>query len=174
MLMPAVVADPAFWKSAVSVVPQLAVAVFGFQFVVVYQAEPDPVFCQVLTVCACASGAPKNTAHATQAQQSTTARAGRRGRVRGLAVCGRDMSPLNEGVRKPRGKASSVKILSHHHRKLGTPANPHEYWIRVFLLMLQKRLFRHKDTKEAGLSRERGAGSKTIHTNREKFSDFRS
>ena len=50
MLMPAVVADPAFWKSAVSAVPQPAVAVFGFQFVVVYQAEPAPVFCQVLTV----------------------------------------------------------------------------------------------------------------------------
>jgi len=53
------------------------------------------------------------------------------------------MSPANEGVYGARGKAGDVKIKSHLPAKVGTPANPHECWIRSFLLVLQKQLFRH-------------------------------
>jgi hypothetical protein len=65
-----------------------------------------------------------------------------------MAGCGRPMSPTNQGGNASRGKTRIVKLKSHRHRKLGTPANPHEYWIRVFWLMLQRQLFRHRKTKK--------------------------
>jgi hypothetical protein len=36
------------------------------------------------------------------------------------------MSLTNQGGNVSRGKTRIVKLKSHHHRKLGTPANPHE------------------------------------------------
>ena len=64
ILMPAVVADPAFSKRAVSVVLHPDEVAFGFQLVEVYQAVLPPVFCQVLTVCACTCGATSNASAA--------------------------------------------------------------------------------------------------------------
>jgi hypothetical protein len=58
------------------------------------------------------------------------------------------MSPNNQRVSGARGKACNVKIKSHSAAQVGTPANPHEYWIRRFLLMLQKQLFCHVEIKK--------------------------
>ena len=64
ILMPAVVADPAFWKRAVSFVAQALGAVEGFQLAAVYQAVEAPVLAHVLTVCAFACGAASNASAA--------------------------------------------------------------------------------------------------------------
>jgi hypothetical protein len=69
------------------------------------------------------------------------------------------MSPNNQRVSGARGKACDVKIKSHSAAQVGTPANPHEYWIHRFLLMLQKQLFCHFEIKKAW-SVEQGAGEK--------------
>jgi hypothetical protein len=125
------------------------VAPFVSQLLVVNHAPPLMPR-QTNVSCALASYAtPNNTANTTQTQPSATARAQRRGRLRGLAGRRRSMSLDNQRVSVARGKACDVKIKSHCSGKVGTPANPHEYWIHRFLLMLQKQLFCHVEIKKA-------------------------